>query len=256
MQFPPARINILGVGISTINLSQAVKQIAAWIESNSHRYLNVCTVHTVMECFRNKDLRKIVNENGLATPDGMPLVWLCHFHGYSEVTRVYGPDLVLAFCDYSIRKGYRHYFYGGSDGAAQELKKNLERRYPGLNVVGTYSPPFRPVGTMEEQPVIEAINALRPDVVWVGLGTPKQDFWVAQHRPLLSAPVLVAVGAAFDFHTGRVPQAPVWMQRHGLEWLFRFMQEPRRLWKRYLVNNPLFVYLITLQLIGLKKYKL
>ena len=163
---------------------------------------------------------------------------------------------MLALCEYSISNGYRHYFYGGTDGVAKELADNLTSRYPGLQVAGWYSPPFRGIGAMEEPTVIDEINSAHPDIVWVGLGTPKQDFWVAQHRPFLDASVLIAVGAAFDFHTGRISQAPKWMQRNGLEWLFRLMKEPRRLAYRYLVYNPLFVLHTFLQLTGLKRYDL
>ena len=248
------RVNILGVGISAISLTEAIQQIATWIEERSRHYVNVCTVHTVMECFRNQILRNIVNKSGMVTPDGMPLVWLCRYHRYNVVTRVYGPDLMLAFCEYSVPRGYRHFFYGGESGIPQKLVKELERRYPGLQVAGTYSPPLRAVGEMEEPTVIESINSTNPDVVWVGLGTPKQDFWVAQHRPLLNTPILVAVGAAFDFLTGMVPQAPAWMQRNGLEWLFRLICEPRRLAHRYLVYNPLFIMHVLMQIIGLRRY--
>lgn len=249
-------MNILGIGISAISLDEAVQQMAAWIEKRSRHYVNVCTVHTVMESHRDPALQRIINESGLSTPDGMPLVWLCRFHGHNTVTRVYGPDLMLAFCEASVARGYRHFFYGGAPGVAQELAANLQSIYPGLKVAGTHSPPYRNVGAMEDPAVINAINTAQPDVIWVGLGTPKQDFWVSQHRPLLHAPVLTAVGAAFDFHTGRVPQAPSWMQRSGLEWLFRLMQEPGRLAYRYLIYNPLFVMHVLMQISGLRRYSI
>jgi N-acetylglucosaminyldiphosphoundecaprenol N-acetyl-beta-D-mannosaminyltransferase len=207
-----------------------------------------------MECYRNTALRNIVNKSGIATPDGMPLVWLSRYLGQKQVNRVYGPDLMLAFCEYSVARGYRHFFYGGAPGVAQELATALKARYPGVQVTGTYAPPFRAVGSMEESSVIESINSANPDVVWVGLGTPKQDCWVAQHRPLLNAPILVAVGAAFDFLTGRVSQAPIFMQHSGLEWLYRLMKEPRRLAYRYLIYNPLFLMLVFMQLSRLRRY--
>jgi N-acetylglucosaminyldiphosphoundecaprenol N-acetyl-beta-D-mannosaminyltransferase len=196
----------------------------------------------------------VINQADMAAPDGMPLVWLCRFHGHRGVSRVYGPDLMLALCDHSVAGGYRHFFYGGAPGVAERLAATLKERYPGLQVAGTHAPPFRPVGAMEERSVIEAINAIDPDIIWVGLGTPKQDHWLAQHRPLLTAPVLVAVGAAFDMLSGSIPQAPRWMQRSGLEWLFRLCQEPRRLAHRYLVYNPLFLMHVFLQLTGLRQY--
>lgn len=250
------RVNILGVAISAIDLNQAVQQVQAWIESGTREYINVCTSHTVMECYRNPHLQRLVNGSGMATPDGMPLVWLSRIYGYDRADRVYGPDLMLALCECSVDAGYRHFFYGGAPGVADELAANLSNRFPGLQVAGTYSPPFRAADAPEEAEVLERINAARPHIVWVGLGTPKQDFWIARHRPLLDAPVLVAVGAAFDFHAGRLAQAPRWMQRSGLEWLFRMLQEPRRLTPRYMVNNPLFIGHVLLQLTGLRRYPL
>jgi N-acetylglucosaminyldiphosphoundecaprenol N-acetyl-beta-D-mannosaminyltransferase len=248
------RINVLGVGISAINLQQAVDVIEGWIQSGARHYVNVCTVHTVMECRRAPDLRAIVNNGGLATPDGMPLVWLNHWHGHRSVERVYGPDLMLRVCERSQYTGHRHFFYGGAPGVAELLAARLKERFRDLVIAGYHSPPFRPAGAAEEPAVLEMINASRADVVWVGLGTPKQDYWIAQHRPALTAPVLVAIGAAFDFHAGLLPQAPGWMQRRGLEWLYRLMQEPRRLAYRYLVYNPLFIVGTALQLSGLRRY--
>lgn len=252
-----SRVNILGVGIHAITMARAIEQISAWIEQSAHRYVSVCTVHTVMECQRNPQVRQAVNNAGLATPDGMPLVWLGRLKSKdTPVTRVYGPDLMLALCKLSAQKGYRHYFYGGAAGIAELLAQRLQSRYPGLPVAGTYSPPYRPMTFQEESHILEQINQAKPDIIWVGLGTPKQDLWVANHRDQLTASVLIAVGAAFDFHTGRLPQAPKWMQRSGLEWLFRLLQEPRRLWHRYLVYNPLFILLILAQSLGLKKFSL
>ena len=163
---------------------------------------------------------------------------------------------MLALCERSQATGHRHYFYGGVPGVAELLTERLQRRYPGLIVTGSYSPPFRPVGVSEEPQVLNDINLTKPDIIWVGLGTPKQDYWVASHRSALTAPVLIAVGAAFDFHAGLIRQAPRWMQQSGLEWLFRLSQEPRRLAYRYLVYNPLFVFQLGLQLSGLRRYSL
>lgn len=252
----PPRANVLGVGISAINLRQAIAEIESWIRRGEKRYVNVCTVHTVMECQNDRELRAIANASGLSTPDGMPLVWLARLHGYPHAGRVYGPDLMLALCERSQITGHRHFFYGGAHGVTDLLVEKLERRYPGLIVAGRYSPPFRPAGAVEEPQILDQINASRPDIIWVGLGTPKQDYWVARHRPALTAPVLIAVGAAFDFHAGTLRQAPQWMQRSGLEWVFRLMQEPRRLAFRYLVYNPLFLARVALQLTGLRRYAL
>src|SRR5262245_42566055 len=211
-----SRINVLGVGISAINLEQAVKEIERWVADGERNYVNVCTVHTVMECQNDTRLRAIVNRSGLSTPDGMPLVWLSRLHGFHEAGRVYGPDLMLALCERSEAMGYRHFFYGGAPGVADLLARKLQTRLPRLNVAGTHSPPMRPADSEEDARVLEMINATSADVVWVGLGTPKQDFWVSRHRGLLSASALIAVGAAFDFHAGLLQQAPGWMQRNGL----------------------------------------
>ena len=186
----------------------------------------------------------------------MPLVWLSRLHGLHEAGRVYGPDLMLKLCERSPMTGHRHFFYGGAPGVADLLSEKLKARFPGLHVAGTHSPPMRPADTQEDVDVLEIINASSADVVWVGLGTPKQDFWVSRHRPLLTVSALIAVGAAFDFHAGLLKQAPRWMQRSGLEWLFRLFQEPRRLAFRYLMYNPLFIVRVVLQFFGLRRYDL
>jgi N-acetylglucosaminyldiphosphoundecaprenol N-acetyl-beta-D-mannosaminyltransferase len=253
---PNRRTNILGVDISAIALHEAVRQIYSWLDSRERHYVNVCTVHTIMECQKAPELKKIVNRSGMATPDGMPLVWLCHYYGEKNVTRVYGPDLLLSVCAHSTEKKYGHFFYGGAPGVADALAERLKHRFPELTVAGAYSPPMLAIGQTEEPGTIDMINGSNADMVWVGLGTPKQDFWVAHHRALLNAPVLIAVGAAFDFITGRLPQAPSWMQRNGLEWLFRLAKEPRRLAYRYLVYNPLFILYILGQISGLRRYPL
>jgi N-acetylglucosaminyldiphosphoundecaprenol N-acetyl-beta-D-mannosaminyltransferase len=250
------RVNILGVGINAMTMPQALEQIAAWIDRRACRYACLCTVHTVMECQQSPAMRQVVNGAGLATPDGMPLVWLSRWRSGQTVSRVYGPDLMLAVCQLSVHRGYSHYFYGGATGVPEMLANNLQSRFPGLVIAGTYSPPFHPLTAEEDATIVQKINQARPDIVWVGLGTPKQDLWMAAHRSQLTAPVLIGVGAAFDFHTGRMPQAPKWMQHAGLEWLFRLWQEPRRLWYRYLVYNPLFLMLLLLQLSGLRRYSL
>ncbi len=233
--------DVLGVQISAINMDGAVSTIEGWIDQKDPHYVCICTVHTVMECQRDPAFRDVVNGAGLRTPDGMPLVWLSRRAGHGTVSRVYGPDLMLALCERSAETGHRHFFYGGAPGVAEELTKNLSTRFPGLRIAGIHTPPMLPLGAIESAEMIQTINQSEADVVWVGLGTPKQDWWVANHRPLLHAPVLIAVGAAFDFHSGHVRQAPKWMQRNGFEWLFRLSQDPRRLWSRYLIMNTQFV---------------
>jgi N-acetylglucosaminyldiphosphoundecaprenol N-acetyl-beta-D-mannosaminyltransferase len=181
---------------------------------------------------------------------------LSTWQGQAAVSRVYGPDLMLALCQLSVERGYSHYFYGGAAGVASLLADKLQIRFPGLKVAGTCSPPVRPPTRAEDAQIVAQINQANPDVIWVGLGTPKQDLWMAAHRDQLTAPLLIGVGAAFDFHTGRIPQAPKWMQQNGLEWLFRLWQEPKRLWYRYLVYNPLFILHIFAQISGLKQYSI
>lgn len=252
----PSRVNILGVGVSAINMDIALEVIEDWIVRREPHYVCVTTVHGVMECQKDPDLRLILNSSGLTTPDGMPLVWLSRLHGYRHVDRVYGPDLMLALCERSASKGYRHFFYGGAPGVPERLAANLRRRFPGLPVVGFYSPPFRPLTPEEDEEIVRMINEVGPDIVWIGLSTPKQERWMAAHIGRIAAPVLIGAGAAFDFLAGTKRQAPRWMQRHGLEWLFRLYQEPRRLWYRYLVYNPLFLFCLSLQWTGLKRYDL
>lgn len=242
------RVDILGVGVSAINMDDALEVIDEWITTGARRYVCITGVHGVMESQRDEALRRIHNGAGLVTPDGMPLVWLSRWRGWHRTTRVYGPDLMLALCERSLATGYRHFFYGGKEGVPERLARRLQKRYPGLMVAGTYSPPFKAVTDQEGEAVIDRINAAKPDIVWVGLGTPKQEHWMAQHVDRLNASVLLGVGAAFDFHAGLKRQAPRWMQQSGLEWLFRLATEPRRLWRRYLVNNPLFVWLTFLQM--------
>jgi N-acetylglucosaminyldiphosphoundecaprenol N-acetyl-beta-D-mannosaminyltransferase len=242
------RVDVLGVGVSAINMDTALEVIDRWITAGVHQYVCVTGVHGVMESQRDETLREIHNAAGLVTPDGMPLVWLSRLNGWRNTSRVYGPDLMLEVCDRSLATGYRHFFYGGQEGVPEQLAERLQKRFPGLIVAGTYSPPFRRLSTAEDEEVVQRINETKPDIVWVGLSTPKQERWMAQHVGRLSAAVLIGVGAAFDFHAGLKRQAPRWMQRNGLEWFFRLLNEPRRLWRRYLVNNPLFVWQTLLQM--------
>jgi N-acetylglucosaminyldiphosphoundecaprenol N-acetyl-beta-D-mannosaminyltransferase len=189
----------------------------------------------------------------MTTPDGMPIVWLLRWLGHRSVARVYGPDLMRAACRRSETSGWRHFFYGGKPGVAARLAARLRQEHPLLVVAGVGTPPLNWQAEEEDKAGVQAINAARPDIVWIGLSTPKQERWMAAHRPQLQASVLVGVGAAFDFISGEKPQAPRWMQRVGLEWLFRLVTEPSRLWRRYLVDNPMFVILITMQLLGLRR---
>lgn len=250
------RTNILGVGVSAVNMNTAVAAIEGWIERRETHYVCVANVHTITECQTSPDFRRLHNQASMVTPDGMPLVWISRLKGARQVQRVYGPDLLLAVCEVSSRKGYRQYFYGGAEGVPERLAAALADRCPGLQVAGVESPPFRSLTDEEDRAAVERINAAKPDIVWVGLGAPKQERWMAAHYGRLKAPVIVSVGAAFDFHAGVKKQAPRWMQRSGLEWLHRLASEPRRLWKRYLINNPWFLWLVFLQLSGIKNYSL
>lgn len=238
---PLTRVDVLGVHVNAVNLRSAVAEIARWSQDRKRHYVCVTGVHGVMESQRDGDLRAIHNASGLTTPDGMPMVWAARFAGAPAVDRVYGPDLMLELCDEAARRGWRSFFYGGKEGVADELIARLTARFPGLKVAGSYSPPFRTLTPAEDEEIVERINASGADLVWVGLSTPKQERWMSDHVGRLDAFALLGVGAAFDFHAGLVRQAPRWMQRSGLEWLFRLSQEPRRLWKRYLTNNPRFV---------------
>jgi N-acetylglucosaminyldiphosphoundecaprenol N-acetyl-beta-D-mannosaminyltransferase len=245
-------VDVLGVNVSATTMDEAVGLIDGWISRREPRYVCVSGMHGVMESQRDDRLRGIHNSADLVTPDGMSLVWLCRIKGHHRVERVYGPDLMLALCAGLPDRTYRHFFYGATEELLSALTGRLSTRFPGLTVAGTFAPPFRPLTAQEDADVVRRINEARPDIVWVGLSTPKQERWMAEHVDRLDAPVLIGVGAAFDFHAGMKRQAPRWMQRNGLEWLFRLLSEPRRLAGRYLVNIPLFAWYLVLDALGLR----
>ena len=246
--------NVLGVKVSAINLDSAVGTIRGWIGEGTRQYVCVTGVHGVMESQRSPVLRDIHNAAGLVTPDGMPLVWLSRLAGQRDVSRVYGPDLMLRVFEASAAAEWRHFLYGARPATLDRLAAQLEARFPGVHIVGKYAPPFRPTTPAEDEAEVAAIEATRPDIVWIGLSTPKQEQWMAAHRSLLSASVLIGVGAAFDIHAGTLRQAPRVLQAAGLEWAFRLGMEPSRLWRRYLRNNPGFVLATILQAVSLKHY--
>lgn len=257
------RINVLGVGISALTLDSAVEAVLEAVADGRQGYVTVTGVHGVSECQEDAELRRIHNDSLLSTPDGVPLTWMGRLQGKRphEMQRVYGPDLMLQVFERGQARGLRHYLFGGGEGVAPLLAERLTARFPAAQVVGLYTPPFRPLMEGEEQELVAELRTLEPYCVWVGLSTPKQERFMAhllaRHAAELPAPlVMLGVGAAFDFHAGIQPQAPAWMQRAGLEWLFRLQREPRRLWRRYLKNNPLFVARAALQLTGLRKYDL
>ena len=248
------RFNVLGVGISAINMQDSLATIQGWVNRGESHYITVTGVHGVMESQGDEEIRRIHNRAGMVTPDGMPMVWLGRRAGHSHMTRVCGPDMMLEVFKESVTQGYRHFLYGGNEGVPELLKNRLEEKFPGVDIVGAYSPPFRPLTEDEDQNIVTMINESRADIVWVGLSTPKQERWMAAHVGRLDASVLVGVGAAFDFNADLKSRAPLWMQQSGLEWLYRLLDEPKRLWKRYLINNPLFVLRVIGQTLGLKRY--
>lgn len=235
------RVDVLGVEVSAINMNMALDSIAGWIDTGGRSYVCVTGVHGVMESQRDPVLRQIHNASGLTTPDGMPMVWAGRRAGADWMERVYGPDLMLEICARAADNGWTAFFYGAAPGVPELVAEKLRLRFPGLKVAGCYSPPFRALTAEEKQEVVEMINSAAPTLVWIGLSTPKQERWMSEFRDLLDAPVLLGVGAAFDIHAGLLPQAPAWLQERGLEWAYRFYREPKRLWRRYLGNNPRFV---------------
>ncbi len=245
-------VDILVVPVSDVDIPAALEIIERWIAERRANFVCLRDVHGVMACQKDQALLAIHETAGLVAPDGMPLVWLGRLMGSRRIGRVCGPDLMPALCALSLEKGYRHYFYGGAPGVTERLVERLRARFPGLEIAGAHAPPFRPLSEMEDQAVVAAINESGADIVWVGLGSPKQERWMAAHLGRLDAPVMLGVGAAFDFHAGAIGRAPVWMQNSGLEWLFRLVSEPRRLWRRYLVMAPKFLVLAVLQLLGLR----
>lgn len=245
-----ARLNLLSVQVSAFDLNTAVQEMAAAIAAGDRRSVSTCPVYTLMQGYERAEVRAALNGADWVTADGMPVVWALRALGARGAGRVYGPDLMLALSALSAERGWAQYYLGGAPGVAEDLGAALQRRYPGLRVAGTYCPPFRVLTADEEAAMLAHVNGSGAHIVWVGLGSPKQDLWMAHYRSRLTPPLLVAVGAAFDFFTGRQPQAPRWMQRAGLEWVFRLAQEPRRLWRRYLIYNPKFLVAFARQWLG------
>jgi N-acetylglucosaminyldiphosphoundecaprenol N-acetyl-beta-D-mannosaminyltransferase len=245
--------SVLDVPLKALEIPELIAQMERWIARGEHtRCINFANVHVVMEARRDHLFHAILaDERMFNVPDGMPLIWLARLQGFDLKRRVYGPDLMRDFCAVGANKGYRHFFYGGARGVAEQLAANLQSQYPGTQVVGAYSPPFRPLTEVEDEDVIAMINAARPDILWLGLGCPKQEKWAFEHRLRLNVPIVASVGQAFDIHSGRIRQAPTWMRENGLEWLYRLVSNPGRLWKRYLVYNSQFVFLVARERMGL-----
>jgi len=248
------RVNILGVGVSAISLSDAVDRSVEMVEKADRGYVCVTGVHGVMEAQDNEKFRQILNRSFLTTPDGVPTVWLGRFHGFRQMTRVYGPDYMLAMCDRGLAYGHRHFLYGGKPGIAEELRQSLMRTFPGIQIVGTYTPPFRKLLKEEEEDLRAQLEACGADVLWVGLSTPKQEVFMAEYVERLPVKLMVGVGAAFDLLSGNLREAPDWVKQIGMQWCYRLIVEPRRLWRRYLHNNPRFLFMTAMQLTRLRSY--
>jgi N-acetylglucosaminyldiphosphoundecaprenol N-acetyl-beta-D-mannosaminyltransferase len=253
---PENRANVLGVGVHAIDLPRAAGIIENAIREGRKGYVCTTGVHGVMEAQRDPQFRKTLNRALLVVPDGMPTVWIGRMQGYTAMKRVFGPDLMLEVCRRSARNGIRHFLFGGNPGIANELAEALRRRFPGIKVVGTFTPPFRVLEQSEQLALEKQLETAQPDIVWVGLSTPKQEKFMADNIQRLACKIMIGVGAAFDIHTGHVKDAPNWVKGAGLQWAHRLCQEPRRLWKRYLVNNSTFLVAIGLQLAGLRCHTL
>jgi N-acetylglucosaminyldiphosphoundecaprenol N-acetyl-beta-D-mannosaminyltransferase len=246
--------NVLGVNVSAINLDRAVAIADRLIGAGDCGYVCVTGVHGVMEAQADAEFRHILNHACINTPDGMPMSWVGRLQGFDQMDRVFGPDFMLEMCRFSVERNYRHFLYGGQPGVAERLKDALQSKFPGLQVVGTYTPPFRDLTAEEEAELVAQVQESKPHILWVGLSTPKQERFMARYVDRLRVPLLAGVGAAFDYHTGRIQDSPDWIKRAGLQWLHRLLQDPRRLWKRYLRNNPAFVWGVLLQMLKLRQY--
>jgi N-acetylglucosaminyldiphosphoundecaprenol N-acetyl-beta-D-mannosaminyltransferase len=250
-----AHFSVLGVRINALRIADVIDQMEEWIQAKTVcRSVAATSMHGIVEAQHDPAFLELLNATDLVVPDGMPLIWLARRGGHDLGHRVYGPDLTLSFCEQTKGQSYRHFFYGGEPGVADRLAESLKHRFPSMQIVGTYSPAFRPLSKEEDEEIVAMISRAAPDVLWVGLGAPKQERWMHEHKNKLSAPVMVSIGAAFDMLSGRKKQAPRWMREHGLEWLFRFCQEPRRLWRRYLIYGTQFIFYVVLESLGLKKF--
>lgn len=256
LRYEVPRANVLGVGVSAINMAQALSLFESWLGNGRKGYVCVTGVHGVMEAQKDPSFRRILNDSLLTIPDGMPTVWVGRLQGFKKMDRVFGPDLMYEVCRLSVENGYSHFFYGGRPGVADQLKAVMTNRFPLLKIVGAWTPPFGPLSRQEEDRLLELVVEKKPDIFWVGLGTPKQERFMAEYSHKIPSKLMVGVGAAFDLHTGLMKDAPDWVKRAGLQWLHRLIQDPGRLWKRYLVNNPKFLWKISLQLTHLSKYSL
>ena len=251
-----SRVNVLGVGIHATSMEEAVFLSHCLLQSSAPSYVCLTGVHGVMEAQRDSHLRCILNQAALCLPDGMPTVWLGRAQGHRQMARVYGPDYMSALCHFGLGHGYRHFLYGGKPGVAELLCQRLEQRFPGIQIVGTYTPPFSELSDAQEHDLREHVAASGPDVLWVGLSTPKQERFMAEHAGKLNVKLMAGVGAAFDIHAGLLDDSPAWIKASGLQWLDRLRQEPRRLWRRYLGNNPAFIWNVALQMFRFRRFSI
>lgn len=233
---------ILKTNINVTNMSDTIKYIGGHLDDLRGKYICVSNVHTTVMSYENEEYRKIQNSAAMALPDGAPLSSYSRRKGYKQAQRVTGPDLMLELFAISKEKGYRHYFYGATEETLQSMREVLERDYPGIEIAGMYAPPFRALTPQEDAQIVAKINESRPDFIWIGLGAPKQEEWMYQHMGQLQG-VLIGVGAGFDYLAGYIKRAPRWMQRMSLEWLYRLLQDPKRLWRRYFTSNVKFICL-------------
>ena len=242
--------NVLGVAIDAVDMDQALQRVSALLASGLRAYVCVAGVHGVMEAQRQPELSRSYRGAAMVVPDGMPLVWVGRWQGFAAMRRVTGPDVMLEVMTRPEFSHYSHFFYGGVAGVAEELKQCFLERNPQARIVGVKTPPFHSLSRSEEDELIDEVARLAPDVFWVGIGCPKQELFMARMLGKLDTKLMVGVGAAFDYHTGRIRDCAEWVKRAGLQWLHRLMQDPRRLWRRYLRNNPEFIVRIALQFAG------
>ncbi|MHC4165665.1 MAG: WecB/TagA/CpsF family glycosyltransferase [Planctomycetota bacterium] len=234
------RHEILSIRFDLIAYEIAMKTIERWRAGGQRQYVAITNPHSVLLCHRDELMRQATLRAGMVLPDGVGILLAARLLGYHHSGRATGPTLMLKLCEWGTRKGYRHFFLGGAEGVAAKLAENLSSEYPSLKVAGIYCPPFRPLTDKEDRLTVEQINRTKPDIVWVGLGAPKQEKWMAEHVGRINATALIGVGAAFDFHSGNVRWAPALIRRLGLEWAYRLIQEPGRMWRRNL-DSPLFL---------------
>ncbi len=245
----------LGVRVDVMQIPDVLAQMKVWIAQRTRCHsIALAGMYGLTEAQRDTSLKRVFNSADLVVADGMPIIWIGRLRGWALARRVYGPELMLESCRDGLAAGYRHFFFGGAPGVAEKLCQALHGKFRGLQVAGTLSPPYRAPTAEEDERIVSIINSASCDVLWVGLGSPKQDRWMCEHRDRLNVPVLVAVGAAFDMNSGSKRQAPRWMREHGLEWFYRLLQEPRRLGRRYVVNGTKFLAYVALELAGLKEF--